>query len=151
MIELLVVIAIISILTASLIAIFNPTRIKQQVRDAARKSTLARVATGLSDFEVSYESYPRVLSDLVPNILIMVPKSPTGADLGYEAAGHSGELCATEARTCKKVVLYDFLESPKKPCESGISYWVWTSGSGRLGKICSSTPPTSDGTPIDDL
>jgi len=150
LIELLVVVAVMAILTSSIVAILNPTRIKRQARDSVRKSTLARVATGLSDFEVTHESFPQTLSQLVPNVLLAVPKSPLGEEFGYVAEKNSGEPCSVEAKDCEKSVLYDVYESPSGPCPSGTAFWVWTSLTGRLGKVCSTSAPTTDDVPGDD-
>lgn len=151
LVELLVVIALISILSVASVAIINPaTRIKS-ARDASRKSSMAQIVIGLSSFYALRVSYPAVLTDLVPNELKAVPLSPLGESFGYRALNESDGLCATEARDCQKVVIYDVYELPKVACNSGVTaYLGWTNAMVGLGKICSANLPSPNDLPTAD-
>lgn len=151
LVELLVVVAIMAILATAAFAVLDPAKKTKQARDASRKSTLAQIAGGISDFYAIKVYYVDTLVDLTPDELKVIPPGPKGANIIYKASNDLGGLCATADGDCKKAVLYDLYESPKNACMSGVAYWAWTSSSGRLGKICSSSAPSPDDLPIDDL
>lgn len=151
LVELLVVIAVMAVLSAIMLTALDPVRKSKQARDASRKSSLAQIAGGISDYYTLKSVYTQSLSDLIPDELKTVPKNPTGAEFFYIASGENLPNCSTQEKNCTKAVLYDIYESPKTPCVSGTSYWAWTSSSGRLGKVCRLGVPSSDDIPVDDL
>lgn len=151
LVELIIVVAILAILSVAVFAALDPAKKTKQARDAARKSTLVQIAGGISNFYTIKNFYVSALTDLVPDELTVVPTGPKGSNIIYKALNDLGGLCATADENCKKAVLYDVYELPKNPCASGQAYWAWTSGSGRLGKVCSMSTPSPDDLPLDDL
>ena len=149
--ELLVVIAVMAVLSAIMLVVLDPVRKNKQARDASRKSSMAQIAGGISNYYTLKSVYTQSLSDLKPDELKTVPKNPTGAEFFYVAYGENLPDCSTQEKNCTKAVLYDVYESPKTLCPSGTAYWAWTSSSGRLGKICSMGIPSPMDMPTDDL
>lgn len=150
-IELLVVVGVMAVLSVIMLVALDPVRKSRQARDASRKSSMAQIAGGISDYYTLKSVYTQNLADLTPDELKTVPKNPVGAEFFYIASGEALPNCSTQEKNCTKAVLYDVYESPKTPCPSGIAYWAWTSSSGRLGKVCSLGTPSPADLPLDDL
>ncbi len=143
LIELLVVIALISILSASAVAIINPSSRIKSARDASRKTNLAQIVTGLSSYFAQKLYYPSAPADLVPGELKAIPLNPSGQSFGYKSLTEGDSPCTTAAGNCHKVVIYDLYEVPNVACPSGTTaYLSWTSDMIGLAKICSAGTPT---------
>lgn len=150
LVELLVSIAVISVLAVVMAVVVNPGKKKAQARDASRKSGIAQISSALATYSVQTDSYPAVLTDLVPGELKSLVKDPNGTNFSYSAQSQDGGVCTTENRDCLKSVLYAIYEFPNNPCTVGSGYWAWTSSSLRTGKVCTESSPTYSDTPIDD-
>lgn len=143
------VIAVIGVLAAVVLVAINPAKKLSQARDAQRKSGIQQISTGLSTFYTQKTSYAAALADLVTNgELKNLPKNPTGVDFSYVVTPTG---CAgTAASPCSGAALYDTYEVPNVACATGSAYWGWTSSSGAIGKICSTSTPTPSDTPTTD-
>lgn len=148
LVELLVVIAVIGVLAAVVLVAINPAKKLSQARDAQRKSGIQQISTALSTYYTQKTSYSAALVDLVTNgELKNLPKDPTGVDFNYVVTPTG---CTTAGKDCIGAVLYDTYESPNTACVSGTAYWGWTSGSGAIGKICTTGTPTPSDVPTTD-
>lgn len=148
LVELLVVIAVIGVLAAVVLVSINPAKKLGQARDAQRKSGIQQLSTALSTYYTQKSSYPAALGDLITSDeLKNLPKNPSGSDFSYTATP-SG--CTTGAKDCTGAVLYDTYEFPNTACASGSPYWGWTSGSGAIGKICTTSTPGASDVPTTD-
>ncbi len=148
LVELLVVIAVIGVLAAVVLVAINPAKKLAQARDAQRKSGIQQISTAISTYYTQKTSYSAALADLVTNgELKNLPKDPTGVDFSYTVTPTG---CTTANKDCTGAVLYDTYESPNTACASGTAYWGWTSGSGAIGKICTTGTPTSSDVPTTD-
>ena len=148
LVELLVVIAVISVLAAVTVVAINPAKKLAQSRDAARKSSMQQLVTSLSAYYTQNSSYPATAPELVEKEeLKSLPKSPTGTDFNYSV---SPSGCTSVAKSCAAAMVYDVYEQPANACVTGTSYWVWTSGSGLIGKVCTEGTPVIGDTPVVD-
>ncbi|MCL5004067.1 MAG: type II secretion system GspH family protein [Patescibacteria group bacterium] len=148
LIELLVVIAVIGILAAVVVVAIDPAKKLGQSRDASRKTGIGQIVTALVSYYTQKTSYPAALSDLQSQgELKTIPVGPTGASFNY-AVTPAG--CTTAGKDCTAAVIYDSYEYPNNPCTTGNAFWGWTSGTGQVGKICSSSTPTPADTPVTD-
>lgn len=149
LVELLVVIAVIAVLAAIVVVAINPSKKIAQSRDAATKTGIQQIVSGLQTYFTQKVSYPAALSDLqTSGELTAVPKSATGASFSY-TPDPTG--CTTAANDCLNGAVYYTYESPNTACAAGEnSYWGWTSSSGVVGKICSTAAPTYASTPVPD-
>jgi prepilin-type N-terminal cleavage/methylation domain-containing protein len=81
LIELMVVLAVIGLLSAIIIVILTSARTDS--RDAKRVADLKEVTTALQLYYDTHNTYPTVLSDLVPTYIVIEPKDPVGQQSYY--------------------------------------------------------------------
>ncbi len=125
LIELLIVIAILGILAAAVLVAVNPIKRQRQARDAARKSDVGQLATGLQAFFTTpgAGTYPAGFVNLTSSgDLKMIPTGPTGESYNYTLTSDSSEAA-----------IYVALEDPTATGD----VWCWQSRTGKAAETAS--------------
>lgn len=156
LIEILLVLAILGIISVVALVLINPVERQAQARDAGRVSTVAQLGRVLQAYYAGNSSYPGVANwaqDLVDSSEI----SSFPAGVVYSSYGVTG--CTTYVQPATNpTYCYDldtlggngFLvfaraesNTTNSKCTSPqVAYYVFSSGDGRGGTICSETEPT---------